>query len=193
MLKLKKTVAAVVLGLGCVGFAQAEYAGELSYDNPIISGSFTVSSWGFTAPVGGLAFTIDRSLIGIADSTLHIQLWIGEGAVFSDRADAMGLDYIYHPTGGNPFRIDYFRGPTDGGSVIDIELSLENPNWGVVMDRYGENTFEFTVGFVGRGDFTLDYILTATAAIPEPETYAMLLAGLGIVGAVARRRKVNVN
>ena len=29
----------------------------------------------------------------------------------------------------------------------------------------------------------------AVAAVPEPETYAMLVAGLGVMGAVARRRK----
>lgn len=33
---------------------------------------------------------------------------------------------------------------------------------------------------------TLSY---AVAAVPEPETYAMLLAGLGMLGAVARRRR----
>lgn len=30
---------------------------------------------------------------------------------------------------------------------------------------------------------------TITAAVPEPETYAMLLAGLGMIGGIARRRK----
>lgn len=31
--------------------------------------------------------------------------------------------------------------------------------------------------------------VSLTTAVPEPETYAMLLAGLGLVGVVARRRK----
>jgi hypothetical protein len=31
--------------------------------------------------------------------------------------------------------------------------------------------------------------LQAAPAVPEPETYAMLLAGLGLMGFVARRRK----
>ena len=29
---------------------------------------------------------------------------------------------------------------------------------------------------------------TVVANVPEPETYAMLLAGLGLIGAIGRRR-----
>jgi len=31
---------------------------------------------------------------------------------------------------------------------------------------------------------------TITAAVPEPETYAMLMAGLGVLGTVVRRRRM---
>jgi hypothetical protein len=40
----------------------------------------------------------------------------------------------------------------------------------------------------GSGSFLAG--ATPIAAVPEPETYAMLLAGLGIVGAVTRRRRI---
>lgn len=42
----------------------------------------------------------------------------------------------------------------------------------------------------GGGDFDYDdetFVFTNVAAIPEPETYAMLLAGLGIIGWTVRR------
>jgi hypothetical protein len=32
----------------------------------------------------------------------------------------------------------------------------------------------------------------SVAAVPEPETYAMLLAGLGVMGFIARRRNKSV-
>jgi hypothetical protein len=33
------------------------------------------------------------------------------------------------------------------------------------------------------------YYALSVAAVPEPESYAMLLAGLGLIGAAAKRRK----
>ena len=52
-----------------------------------------------------------------------------------------------------------------------------------------------TMGFTGAtGDNYADERVTAfsvdsTPPVPEPETYAMLLAGLGALAFVARRRK----
>lgn len=55
---------------------------------------------------------------------------------------------------------------------------------GVTFDR---------IGFLPQGPvgpyMAIDNLQFVTAAIPEPETYAMMLAGLGLMGFVARRRK----
>ncbi|MBS1140334.1 MAG: hypothetical protein H6R13_1787 [Proteobacteria bacterium] len=51
-------------------------------------------------------------------------------------------------------------------------------------------TSESVYGAVGTmSGVPLSQSITAVAAVPEPETYAMLLAGLAVVGGVARRRK----
>ena len=53
------------------------------------------------------------------------------------------------------------------------------------------NDYYFTVSGKGTGSSGGKYVFAvSTAPVPEPETYAMLLAGLGLIGAVARRRNV---
>ena len=58
---------------------------------------------------------------------------------------------------------------------------------------YGPTTtmaLEASIGnFSGGPESFLVYNLAAVNAVPEPETYALLLAGLGALGFVARRRK----
>jgi hypothetical protein len=56
-----------------------------------------------------------------------------------------------------------------------------NPGWGSSNAGYGSY-------FLGN-DYSVSIAATGiAAAVPEPESYAMLLAGLGLMGAVARRR-----
>ncbi len=63
-------------------------------------------------------------------------------------------------------------------------------------------TYAYVIGFNdggGKGktlgdwdDFVVGVNFTAAVTpVPEPETYAMLLAGLGLMGAIARRRKAS--
>ncbi len=70
-------------------------------------------------------------------------------------------------------------GAFDVWSISAVNLtSLNNPYWLQV-----EGTVIGAAGGSYGGNVNL------VTAVPEPETYAMMLAGLGLLGAVARRRK----
>lgn len=54
----------------------------------------------------------------------------------------------------------------------------------------GSYTFSYVADVEAHGAFSSRLVssIAPTAPVPEPQTYAMLLAGLGIVGVMARRR-----
>lgn len=66
-----------------------------------------------------------------------------------------------------------FFGSGEVHGVIRLPGSFDS----ITFTHTSENWHGFTVG------------VTGIAPIPEPETYAMLLAGLGLLGFIARRRK----
>jgi hypothetical protein len=66
-------------------------------------------------------------------------------------------------------------------SMLPNDHLPTNPlNW-----TFGNVSFDF----VASDQTVRQVLMTFTPAVPEPETYAMLLAGLGLMGFVARRRK----
>ena len=79
-------------------------------------------------------------------------------------------------------------GPLSYLEYIGTVSGLPYP--GAFVDRggiQGEGLIEFGRNFNLPGTW-----LASTAAIPEPETYPMLLAGLGLLGFAARRRKLKL-
>lgn len=88
-----------------------------------------------------------------------------------------------------------------------VQVKLNNSLIGSAEGFTGWTSFGASSGFVA-GVNTLDFVvsnwaqnggnptglrvefgMSSIAAVPEPETYVMLLGGLALVGAVARRRK----
>ncbi|MEO7938433.1 MAG: lamin tail domain-containing protein [Burkholderiaceae bacterium] len=77
------------------------------------------------------------------------------------------------------------RTQTAGGTAVSVAAltpyTVTATNWALSSTTDGYGSVMALSGDVGNpGQFI--------AAVPEPETYAMLLAGLGLIGAIARRR-----
>ncbi len=81
----------------------------------------------------------------------------------------------------------------------NIFTAVANPSWGVLRGATSTvGNFDFILGFNDPGrrdrdfdDMVVGMSLKAVPAIPEPSTYALMLAGLGAVGFLARRRRSN--
>ena len=56
-------------------------------------------------------------------------------------------------------------------------------------NRFPQGKWSFAETGQPQLDYGFSYKWSNTAPVPEPETYAMLLAGLGLIGGIARRRK----
>jgi hypothetical protein len=92
------------------------------------------------------------------------------------------LDFIYV----TPTPVTYFS-IGDGNWEVDLDES-----WVMYQDRKVMlNSFGFTSEFVLH-DVYIDsvHLVYSVTTVPEPETYAMLLLGLGVVGVIARRRRL---
>ena len=150
--------------------------------------SYTESGVTFTAPNFSSQITPNGTLGILEDSSprnfLRADISGGTSSVSVDLgdynadSDLLFLD-VYDSSNALLGHTEFF---IDGAFTGMQTLSLSTP--GISYAIFGA-----TGGVGGSSVFADNFTITA---IPEPETYAMLLAGLGLLGFTARRRKQNV-
>jgi len=84
-----------------------------------------------------------------------------------------------------------------GGSLVDFAsyVVLGTFDNGAFTKYTDSGHFDFVLGFNDGAKVDADYddlvVGIKVSVVPEPETYALMLAGLGIMGFVARRRRAD--
>ncbi len=187
-MSLKKALSALALGLA---FASSASANTLTYQGvtfntwAIDTDSMGLSILNATSATGnwaGVSFLKAFEIKGIGDVT---------GATISPSQFAVTADH------GLSANVGCSTGGTPGACFsASTPLSLTN-NMTWTIDFTGSN-LSFTaphlkVQFLttlNDSKATGDVLSQNIPAVPEPETYAMLLAGLGMMGAIARRRRI---
>lgn len=198
---MKKTLIALALGLGLTAAAQATVITFDSAPNQYWINSY--SEAGFTMSLGpaeGLG-TIQES-VGYwnGNGTGRMLTWSNQSSVsgfsltsstnqlFSLNGFDFGNGYV---AGNNDFDSITVTGINNLGNSLVAQIA--HPGLGILSHQFSNWTNLVSATFVAHGSNNraiFDNIeVNGVAAIPEPETYAMLLAGLGLMAGVARRRK----
>jgi hypothetical protein len=165
--------------------------------NPALTGGSNLGYGG--SGLSGLAFAIDTFNFDGEPTAPSIQI-LQDGSVSPVNVTETGLPSLSDPsyfqwsanlnftpsgmgdqTGTLTGRIDQFVGS------LSYEVSVEL----VDGNMLGMHNTPLYYGFTASNGAADDgHYVSSAMVVPEPETYALMLAGLGLVGLVARRRKL---
>ena len=162
------------------------------YNNFTQTGNITAYDMWSTTPtaqvddgVQGNPYTVGQ-LTGVAGSSFVVAIDVN---TTQEAGETLQLFEVWDTTT-NTLLYNYL-GPTNIAGIANNGNGYGDWTLGSI-NLAGLNSTDgilFHAIWSGASDGAESFFIVGTPAIPEPETYAMMLAGLGLLGFVARRRR----
>ncbi len=180
---VRKIVAIAALSLGLYGSAQAQFVnpgfetGDLTGWSATGDVSVVTSFAGISAPEGKY-----MALLGSTDPDA-----INFNVLLQSMSETQQPAVLwYRQLGTGSVEVQYGSTTFPGATVATLSGSTVTYDSGWKQFALGKSTNY--IGFFHDATAGGTHVLVDIAPVPEPGTYALLLAGLGIMGTVARRR-----
>ena len=188
-ISIKRTTIAAAAFMAFVGAAQANAgaapalevfgttAGAPTFDRPQPNGNsapIIIDVFGKGVAYQTTQFTVTQAGQYTLFLSSEFDNVLGLHANAFNPADPLATAVIYN---------DDFDGPV-AGFVANLNTGIEY--FAVAMSYNSVDTGPYTLSFYGPGDVKLT---STTGAVPEPASWAMMIAGFGLVGASLRRSR----
>lgn len=204
-----------VAGMAHAEVRITEVAPWSSGDSPIGADWFELTNTGVSAvDLAGWSMDDNSAIAGVAPLSGVSSIAAGSSAIFVEGDSTTTASFINTWFGGNApagFAIGTYSGKGvglstsgdavnvfDAAGVLQASVSFGASTSGLSFDNAegldgGTISRLSAVGvngaFAALGDATEIGSPGRVAAVPEPETYALMLAGLGLIGGIARKRR----
>jgi hypothetical protein len=110
--------------------------------------------------------------------------------VFSDNSGRANTIYFGNNDVVFPFPFPFLAIPSNTPITGSMQLQLQDGATFAPVGASGEVYWGTTALMLGKGVLVGSWEMVGLPAVPEPTAYAMLLAGLGLIGFVAHRRRL---
>ena len=188
-------------GLEVLGFPANDFGAQEPGTNEEIA-SFCSTNYGVSFGNDALAITDgDKggSFNGDAHSGTSVMIFLNNTAVLNFSAGFDTGFSFYYATPNTPGSVSVYSGLNKTGTLLGtIDLPINGPGSGPggIYSNWSLGSLAFdgvahSIDFGGTANYIAydDVTFGATAPVPEPQVYSLLLAGLAVVGAIARRRR----